>query len=109
MEYSKWKFSFKEGVWGHVTSPPSGRWLVWDAPWTEDVRAYGCPQRFKYFGKKWHWSIGAKTQCYDWKRSVWSREWKRFVVSPANHKERFIKKYGKEARYDWETGTILPS
>lgn len=92
--YSKWKFSIRDGVFGHITSPIRSRWIAWDAPWTEDVKAYDCPMRFNYYGKKWCWQFGAKSQRYDWKNdrfADWREDssWRRFVVYPSNCRERF--------------------
>lgn len=96
--FDKWWFNLREGIFGHVTSPPRSRWIVWDHPFSPDVRDYGAPQRFNYYGKKWCWSFGAKKQIYDWDNdrfADWQNEknWKRFVVWPADYRERFERQY----------------
>lgn len=82
----KWQCSVKDIViFGRIPNHHTdvgSRWIIWDAPWTEDVREYECPMRITYFGKKFCWSFGARSQYYDWKRRKWTDEWKRFVVYP---------------------------
>lgn len=99
---SYWKWSIREGTFGHVSYPDSTRtrWVCWDAPWTEDVRLYDCPQRFNYYGRKWIWHFGAQSQRWDKTTGMfmdWKRPdaWRRFVIYPANHSERSRKEFPK--------------
>lgn len=86
-----WKFSL--GYQGVTLGKVGTRWVHWDAPWTEDVIEFDCPMRFVYHGKKISWSLGATHQKYNWFGGHWSEvkveNWKRFVIYPANDRERF--------------------
>lgn len=97
-----WQFSFKEGVFGHVTSlEGNGRWITWDAPWTEDVKWYGCPTGIAYFGKRlsiqWRPFSGFASR-YDWKKNYYVDNPGRLSIAPRDHQKRFVERYGPSAR-----------
>lgn len=92
-----WKFSWREGTFGHLYT----RWFSHTLWWTDEYKEFsnikvdgrnlGIPVRINYFGKKICWSLGNKSQVWSWKKNIWTDKWRWFILWPTDYRERWIK------------------